>query len=198
LDWVAVPSPVWRHSGLCRALQADFGLPRERAPLNAQDPSPAGRAEHWTEFTVPAALHLHPDIVAWCGVSGLSDATLAHELYAVDGPEQWRDYLMECHVERRFPVSAAATRMLQHWWRADVTLAGPGTQSPVSGLGALGPAARWASHWVAIMQCADYWQIDSLYWRMLVMVHRRYDELSPDHVEALVGVRPGPVPHLGA
>jgi hypothetical protein len=130
---------------------------------------------------IPAAMPLHPDIIAWCSVANLSDATLAHELCAVDGPQEWMDYLMASALRRRYRVSAAATSMLQQWWRVDIDR-----------------PDRWATHWVTIMHCADYWQIDSLYWRMLAMVHRRYDELSPECVEALVGVRPGPVPQLGA
>lgn len=158
---VNVPKVVWRCSGLCRALYKDYAL----AP----------------PVDVPVSLCLHPDIVAWCTACGLSDATLAHELYVIDGPVHWVQYLGTVTLEKQFTVSITAQRMLQQWWQHDIQ-----------------DNNAWGSHWVLIMRCADYWQIDSLYWRMLAMVHRRYDELTPDNVEALVGVRPAPVPHLGA
>lgn len=157
---VPVPEAVWRCSGLCRAMQASIsGI-----------------------VSLPAALPLHPDIVTWCCMSGLSDATLAHELH-VDGPLEWREYLGNSSLRRHHRVSPAAMSLLQQWWRLDT---------------APNQTRRWAAHWVTIMYQADYWQIDSLYWRMMIMVDRRYDELSPECVEALVGVRPGPVPQLGA
>lgn len=160
---VMVPVTVWRCSGLCRALQRNF-------------PTLDCKTE-----AIPASVPLHPDITQWCSLCGLTDDTLAHELYVVDGPVQWMEYLMTAHLEQRHAVSAAATRLLQQWWLKDTTSC----------------TGSWATHWVTIMHCADYWQIDSLYWRMLAIVHRRYDELSVDAVEALIGVRPGAVPHPG-
>lgn len=35
------------------------------------------------------------------------------------------------------------------------------------------------THWLAVMECCDFWQINSLYWRMITMMHRRVDDITP-------------------